>query len=218
MTSTTSDALDLLTTPLGVADPYPLYDALRADSPVAGYRDWPPGTVPGADEPVTAWALFGYHQVFAATRDHETFSSRDPIQEASSAPSLMLVNTDPPAHTGQRKLLSQAFSPRRIKRLGGWLDGLVPTLLDDLGDGEVDVMGFAAEVPARAMVRLLGLPDGDHVRFRRWANAFMLSSAMTPEERMSSNQEMVSAFSERLAEHSVRPRSGRRATWRTPRT
>ncbi|ULE35230.1 cytochrome P450 [Mycobacterium sp. IDR2000157661] len=204
MTSTTSDALDLLTTPLGVADPYPLYDALRADSPVAGYRDWPPGTVPGADEPVTAWALFGYHQVFAATRDHETFSSRDPIQEASSAPSLMLVNTDPPAHTGQRKLLSQAFSPRRIKRLGGWLDGLVPTLLDDLGDGEVDVMGFAAEVPARAMVRLLGLPDGDHVRFRRWANAFMLSSAMTPEERMSSNQEMVSAFSERLAEHSVR--------------
>jgi hypothetical protein len=39
-------------------------------------------------------------QVLAAARDSETFSSRDLIQEASSAPSLMLVNTDPPAHTG----------------------------------------------------------------------------------------------------------------------
>jgi len=204
MPSTTDLALGRLTSPEGVANPYPLYEELRADSPVAGYRDWPPGTVPGADEPVTAWALFDYDQVFEAARDSDTFSSRDPIQEASSAPSLMLVNTDPPAHTGERKLVGQAFSPRRVKRLEGWLAELVPELLDGLGEGVVDVMGFAAEVPTRAMVRLLGLPEGDHVRFKRWANAFMLSSAMTPEERMASNEEMVAAFSERLGEHAAR--------------
>lgn len=196
-----TDALGALTTPAGIADPYPLYDELRVLSPVAGYRDWPPGTVPGADEPVDAWALLRYDQVFEAARDSATFSSRDPIQEASSAPSLMLVNTDPPTHTAERKLVSQAFSPRRVKRLGGWLDELVPRLLDDIPDGETDVMSFAAEVPTRAMVRLLGLPDGDHVRFKRWANAFMLSSAMTPDERMASNDEMVEAFAGRLADH-----------------
>lgn len=204
MTSTTESALDLLTTPQGIADPYPLYDALRQSSPVAGYQDWPPGTVPGADAPVTAWALFRYDQVFEAARDNATFSSRDPIQEASSAPSLMLVNTDPPTHTTERKLVSQAFSPRRVKRLESWLADLVPDLLDALGDGEPDVMTFAAEVPTRAMVRLLGLPDGDHVRFKRWANAFMLSSAMSAEERIASNQEMVAAFTQRLAEHAAR--------------
>lgn len=198
------ECLTSLTEPAGIADPYPLYDELRALSPVAGYRDWPPGTVPGVDEPVTAWALFRYDQVFEAAKDNATFSSRDPIQEASSAPSLMLVNTDPPSHTAERKLVSQAFSPRRIKRLGGWLDELIPRLLDEVGDGETDVMAFAAEVPTRAMVRLLGLPDGDHVRFRHWANAFMLSSSMTPEERIDSNQEMVGAFAARLAEHSAR--------------
>ncbi|MCV7230105.1 cytochrome P450 [Mycolicibacterium komossense] len=198
------ECLTSLTEPAGIADPYPLYDELRALSPVAGYRDWPPGTVPGVDEPVTAWALFRYDQVFEAAKDNATFSSRDPIQEASSAPSLMLVNTDPPSHTAERKLVSQAFSPRRIKRLGGWLDELIPRLLDEVGDGETDVMAFAAEVPTRAMVRLLGLPDGDHVRFRHWANAFMLSSSMTPEERIASNQEMVGAFAARLAEHSAR--------------
>lgn len=209
MPSTTASALDLLTSLQGVADPYPLYDELRASSPVAGYRDWPPGTVPGADEPVTAWALFGYEQVLRAARDNATFSSRDPLQEASSAPSLMLVNTDPPLHTAHRKLVSKAFSPRRIARLDDWAAALVPTLLESLDDGAgpdgVDVMDFAAEVPTRAMVRLLGLPEGDHVRFKRWANAFMLSSDMSPEERMASNQEMVAAFAGRLAEHSGRP-------------
>ena len=204
MTSTAVPALGLLTTPDGVSNPYPLYDQLREVSPVPGYRDWPPGTVPGADEPVTAWALFSYDQVFAATRDTATFSSRDPLQEASSAPSLMLVNTDPPKHDVERKLVSQAFSPRRVKTLEGWLEGQLAMLLDNLGTGEVDVMDFAAEIPTRAMVRLLGLPDGDHVRFRKWANAFMLSSSLTPEERMASNIEMVEAFTSRLAEHTAR--------------
>ncbi|UJL28199.1 MULTISPECIES: cytochrome P450 [Mycolicibacterium] len=204
MSSTTASALELLTTASGIADPYPLYNQLRRLSPVAGYRDWPPGTIPGADEPVTAWALFRYDQVFEAARDSATFSSRDPLQEASSAPSLMLVNTDPPKHETERKLVSQAFSPRRVKRLEGWLGELVPRLLEDLGSGEVDVMEFAAEVPTRAMVRLLGLPDGDHVRFKRWANAFMLSSSLTPDERIASNDEMVAAFAGRLTEHTAR--------------
>ncbi|MGB3352664.1 MAG: cytochrome P450 [Mycobacterium sp.] len=203
MSSTTVLALDLLTTAQGIANPYPLYEQLRPLSPVAGYRDWPPGTVPGADEAVTAWALFRYDQIFEAARDTATFSSRDPLQEASSAPSLMLVNTDPPKHEVERKLVSQAFSPRRVKRLEGWLGELVPRLLDELGDGDVEVMEFAAEIPTRAMVRLLGLPDGDHVRFKQWANAFMLSSSLTPEERMASNEEMVMTFATRLAEHTA---------------
>jgi cytochrome P450 len=198
-----------LTSPEVIAYPYDVYDGLRAQSPVPGYRDWPPGTVPGLDEPVEAWALFTYEQVHAAARDPQTFSSRDPIQEASPAPSLMLVNHDPPGHTAERKLVQQAFSPRRINALAGWLEELVPALLDELGEGEVDVMEhFASEVPTRAMVRLLGLPEGDHVRFKRWANAFMLSSEMTPEERMASNAEMVEAFAERVGAHAAKGVSG----------
>lgn len=203
MSTTTAAPIERLTTAEGIANPYPIYDELRAQSPVPGYQDWPPGTVPGADEPVTAWALFDYASVYAAAKDSATFSSRDPIQEASSAPSLMLVNTDPPQHTAERKLVGQAFSPRRINRLEGWMRELVPTLLDELGEGEVDVMDFAAELPTRAMVKLLGLPEGDHVRFKKWANAFMLSSDMSPEERMASNEEMVAAFAARLGEHAA---------------
>ncbi len=194
------DGVAFRATPDVVADPYPSYARLRDASPVPGYRDWPPGTIPGLDEPVRAWAFLRYAHVAAAAKDTATFSSRDPLQEASSAPSLMLVNHDPPGHTALRRLVSLAFSPRRIAGLEAWLVELLPRLLDELGDGERDVMRLAPEVPARAMVRLLGLPDGDHERFQGWANAFMLSSDMEPAARMASNAEMVTAFTARVAE------------------
>ena len=191
MSSVSDVGVEMLPTPEGIANPFPIYERLRDQSPLPGYRDWPPGTVPGLDEPVTAWALLRYVDVLAAVRDPTTFSSRDPIQEASSAPSLMLVNHDKPEHTKLRGLVNQAFSPRRIAHLGPWLDELTPTLLGVLDDGEVDVMAqFAAELPTRAMVRLLGLSDDDQPRMKRWANAFMLSAVMTPEARTASNMEM----------------------------
>ena len=86
MTSTAVPALGLLTTPDGVSNPYPLYDQLREVSPVPGYRDWPPGTVPGADEPVTAWALFRYDQVFEATRAVRHTPSLLPSVAATALP------------------------------------------------------------------------------------------------------------------------------------
>ncbi|MBA2347498.1 MAG: cytochrome P450 [Solirubrobacterales bacterium] len=198
-TSSTEIGITELATAGVIADPYPIYDQFRDASPVPGYRDWPPGTIPGLDKPVDAWALFAYDDVYVAAKDAGTFSSRDPIQEASSAPSLMLVNHDAPEHTSLRKLVNLAFSPRRINALEGWLAGLMPNLLDELGEGEVDVMTLAPEVPARGMVKLLGLLEGDHVRFQKWANAFMLSSDMSPDERMASNMEMFQAFGERVA-------------------
>ena len=194
MTGIAEIGIDRLASPEVVENPYPAYARFREASPLAGYRDWPPGTVPGADEPVDAWALFKYEDVMEAVKDPETFSSRDPLQEASSAPSLMLVNHDAPDHTKLRKIVNLAFSPRRVNALEDWLAGMMPSLLDELGEGEVDAMTVAPEVPARGMVRLLGLDEGDHERFHFWANAFMLSSDMAPEERAASNQEMWQVF------------------------
>ena len=87
-----------------IANPYPVYAKLRESTPIYGYQDYPPGTVPGQDEPVTAWVLMKYDEVAAAARNHMTFSSRDPLQEQSSAPTLMLVNHDNPEHDRLRTL------------------------------------------------------------------------------------------------------------------
>jgi cytochrome P450 len=178
-----------------IASPYALYEKLRPHCPAWGYRDYPPGTVPDADEPVTAWVLLDYAQVSAAARDHRVFSSRDPLQEQSSAPTLMLVNHDNPEHDRLRGIVNMAFSRRRVEALEPWVGDIVNDMLSRLGDGEIEVMeALAARIPARIMVGLLGLPDEVVEKFRHWATAFMLSADLSPAQREASNRELVEYF------------------------
>ncbi|ABS65098.1 cytochrome P450 [Parvibaculum lavamentivorans DS-1] len=180
-----------------IASPYALYDRLRPYGPVYGYRDYPPGTVPDADEAVTAWVLLNYDHVSAAARDHRIFSSRDPLQEQSSAPTLMLVNHDNPEHDRLRSIVNLAFSRPRIEALDPWVREIVGGMVAGLGDGDTEVMeALAARIPARIMVGLLGLPEEVVDRFRHWATAFMLSADLDPAEREASNAELVRYFTE----------------------
>ena len=178
-----------------IANPYPLYAKLRPQTPVFGYRDYPPGTVPGQDEPVAAWALMKYEDVATAAKDHETFSSRDPLQEQSSAPSLMLVNHDNPEHDRLRAFVHTPFAFRQIEHLKPWIAARIDEMLEELVGREVEVVGeLTSIIPARVMMRLLGCPDEDAMRCRDWANAFMLSADLSAEERQASNQQLAAYF------------------------
>ena len=185
--------------PETIADPYPLYAQLREHTPAFGYQDYPPGTVPGQDEPVNAWVLMKYDEVLAAAQDHNTFSSRDPLQEQSSAPSLMLVNHDNPEHDRLREFVSHPFAFRQIEDLKPWITQRIEEMVEPFGGKIIEVVGdFTSIIPARVMMRLLGCPDDDHERCRDWANAFMLSADLTAEERQWSNQELIAYFMEKV--------------------
>lgn len=193
-----------LTTPDVIANPYPAYDALRGESPVSGYADWPPGTVPGQDAPLQAWALLKHAHVIAASKDHVRFSSAN-FQQDTGAPSLMLVNHDDPQHAALRKIVIQAFTMKRVRELRPHVEEVVADLINALPSGEVDlVTSLCAPLPARLMVRLLGLPDDLSAKFQLWANAFMLSTDMPPEERNQSNIDMVQYFQKVVADRAQR--------------
>lgn len=183
-----------------IANPYPLYKRLRDSTPVYGYQDYPPGTVPGQDEAVTAWVLMKYDEVSAAARDHDTFSSRDPLQEQSSAPSLMLVNHDNPEHDRLRRLVNIAFSRKEIGLIKPWITERITEMFNEVTEGDIEVIEqITSVIPARVMMRLLGQPDEDAIKCRGWATAFMLSADLSPEEREASNQSMVAYFAENVA-------------------
>jgi cytochrome P450 len=80
-------------------NPYPLYNQLRASSPLLRV---PP--------PFNAWMIFDYEGVRWALNDHATFSSRVPAPK-------WFIFFDPPAHTKLRALISQAFTPRMVANL-----------------------------------------------------------------------------------------------------
>jgi cytochrome P450 len=184
--------VNVFTRPEGMRNPFPYYDALRPLGAIPGYVDWSPGTVPGIDPPLTAWAVFSYALVDEVLRNHQVYASRDPGQEESDAPNIILQGDDQPVHTIRRKLATKAFSARRVSSMKDWLAQEMVGVADRLGEGEVDVVvDLTGELPTRSMVRLLGLPHVGYKKMLDWAHAFMQSADLTPEERRDRNIEMI---------------------------
>jgi cytochrome P450 len=183
-----------------IRNPYPYYEHLREQPIQFGLKDWPPGTIPGADEPFPAWALFKYEDVAAAARNHEVFSSRDPMQEASSAPTLMLVNHDKPEHTRLRSIAQRAFSPTRVlEDVAPWAEATIATMFDELPAHEMDFMeSFSVQIPARFLTRLIGTPEEDWERLRDWGNAFMVTSNYIAAQRQASNEELAAYYADHV--------------------
>lgn len=168
-----------LSRPEVIANPYPFYADLRDRSPLFGYLDYPPGTIPGVDTPRPSWAVLRYADVQHVCRNHQLFSSRDEMQEQSAGTTLMLVNHDPPYHTILRAMAFKAFTPARIASLAAWMRDTVNAMLDEEPDieREVDFMrNLAPDLPARVMCHLMGVPASDYKRIRMWANAFMVTA------------------------------------------
>ena len=98
------------------------------------------------------------------------------LAERDGQRSRSILSLDPPDHTRLRRLVSSAFTVRRIERLRDRARVLVAELLDDIaGDaapGEpVDLLArFAFPLPFVVISELLGMPDGDRDQLRAWSH------------------------------------------------
>ena len=189
---------DQLSTPDVIANPYPYYRELREHSPV-NYVFLPAGAVSGIDEPVRAWALMKYNDVYSALRDHDTFISRHSLA-GKIAPRLALIQDDPPRHTRFRRLVNRAFTLKRIEALAPWITDIAHELLDEITSLETEVMqSYAIPLPVKVIARLLGIPGEDYRALKCWSDAFLAFSSVAPGERARSNQEMMAYFGQMAA-------------------
>ncbi|MET9780927.1 cytochrome P450 family protein [Nocardiopsis alba] len=92
-------------------------------------------------------------------------------------------------HTRLRRLVSKAFTPRRVERLRPAVVDIVERLLDDVEreaaaseDGVVDLKrSFAEPLPLTVIGDLFGLSEEDRPRMHRLVNAFF-DQGVAPEE------------------------------------
>jgi cytochrome P450 len=132
-------------------DPHAVWRRLRDEAPV--YYN------PAHD----FYALSQFADVDTAHRDPQTFSSaHGTVLEMMSSDFLsndLMIFMDPPDHTRMRRLVSKAFTPRRIAILEEDIKELCGRLLDEqVGSGGFDfVQDFGARVPATVIAALLGL-------------------------------------------------------------
>jgi pimeloyl-[acyl-carrier protein] synthase len=134
-------------------------------------------------------ALVGRYQDAARIlRDHERFSSVPPmspfIQERlevfGTAPRV--VFSDPPIHTRLRRLVSRAFTPKRIRDLEPRICDYTKILLDRVAQkGTFEVMGdLANPLPVMVIAEILGVPPQDYLTFKQWSDRVIESDNTPP--------------------------------------
>ncbi|WP_030270825.1 cytochrome P450 family protein [Streptomyces sp. NRRL B-24484] len=161
------------------ADPYPAYAWLREHAPV--HRT----TLPSG---VDAWLVTRYADARQALADARL--SKNPVHHSEQAhrsgrvgipgerqADLMthLLNIDPPDHTRLRRLVSKAFTPRRVAEFEPRVQQLTDRLIDSFADrGTADLIHeFAFPLPIYAICDLLGVPPEDQDDFRDWAGMML---------------------------------------------
>jgi cytochrome P450 len=195
------------TDPEWIADPYPIWDELRATCPVA-HSDRYGGT----------WLPVRHEDVAAVAYDTEHFTSRSvvvselrPGPDDLPAPIGLAppITSDPPFHAMARRLLLPAFSPKRIAALEPFTRQLCGELLDAVAareefDAAVD---YAQHIPLRVIVRMLGFPQEDADVFRRFIRMVLEDVGQSAEERQAQvdDGELDDYMNARIAEHLDNP-------------
>jgi cytochrome P450 len=167
-----AELLDL-SDPAVVADPYPAFAALRAQTPVA----WHSG--------LRMWIATSHAACSQVLRDRglgRIFRPREPEDVWDTFNWLhadSILDSEPPKHTRLRRLVQSAFSRGHVARLGPRIEALTSGLLDkcavELADtGSFDVITNLAEpLPVLVIAELLGWPEADRGLLRPWSQAIV---------------------------------------------
>ena len=167
-------------------DPYPTYAHLRAMHPVTRAR------IPIYGE---SWLVTRYDDVARGLR-HPALSSdarraggraaRDELDrwmpKVFKVLQRSMVTVDDPDHRRLRNLVHQAFTPRRVERLTADIDAIVDRLLDDLARAKrADLLAaYALPLPLTIIGNMLGVPNAERSKFRRWSAEFLEAGAGDP--------------------------------------
>jgi cytochrome P450 len=152
----------------GRDDPYPVYAALRREAPVARTAD-------GAllltrfDDCSAALrdAAIGHGDPAAAEHVAGLVDWRDHLSLRQFRTSMLSV--DPPGHTRLRRLVSGAFTPRRVAALQPFIEALTDELLDAMPAEGDFIAAFAFPLPIAVIGELLGVPRADQAQFQHLA-------------------------------------------------
>lgn len=198
-----------------LADPYPMYRALRERSPVS----WSPL--------MEVWLFTRYDDVVAVLNDsrfsadrrqaRNRFSEMVTKQEQEFGPfarTQTMLSSDPPQHTRLRRLVSKAFTPRAVENLRPRIQQIVDQLLDEVRDQrELELVSqLAGPLPVIVIAEMLGVPPEDRARFKQWSDAVVatLGGPFAPPDVMAearrSIEELAAYFSHFIADRRRQPR------------
>lgn len=118
------------------------------------------------------FALTRYDDVLECLLDTDTYVSRFgttlDMMSDDEFPLPMFIFRDPPEHTLLRKLVSRAFTPRKIDGLEARIERVCGRLFEPLEDAPMFdfVEAFSSLLPPTVILALLGFPEGLETEMR----------------------------------------------------
>jgi cytochrome P450 len=153
-------------------DPWDVYRWLRDEAPVYHH------------EGLGFWAVSRYDDCVEVHRDTATFTSTrgvtlDQLRSAAFGEVVdqvaSIIMMDPPVHERMRRLVSRAFTPRRIAEWEPVVRTVIGRHLDALAgvDGFDVVADLAGPFPVDVICEIVGIPAADRQQIRHWTDTML---------------------------------------------
>ena len=177
------------TDPHWTQDPFPIWDEMRAASPVVH-----------TDRFLGCYLPTTYEAVRQIAHDTENFSSRRiivrderPEVARNAAPP---ITSDPPEHKPAKQLLLPPFTPDAMKKLEPRVRAICNELIDGfIADGKVDAAArYTKHIPVRAIAHMLGIPESDSELFIKWIHMILELGIKNESTLVQAVQEMTAYF------------------------
>lgn len=187
------------TDPRWTENPFPIWDELRAKSPIVH-----------TDRFLGVYLPTTYEAVKEISYDTEHFSSRRVVvrnvrpEPPQPAPP---ITSDPPAHKPAKQILLPPFTPDAIAKL----EPRVRAICNELIDGFIDQPGvdaaahYTKHIPTRAIAHMLGIPEKDGDLFIKWIHEILELGIHDDATLMRAVGDMTAYFAEQIEARKKHP-------------
>jgi cytochrome P450 len=187
------------TDPRWTENPFPIWEKLRAASPVVH-----------TDRFLGCYMPTTYEAVKEIAYDTEHFSSRRVIvrdvrpETVNPAPP---ITSDPPEHKPAKQVLLPPFTPDAMKKLEPRVRAICNELIDEfIADGKCDAAArYTKHIPVRAIAHMLGIPEKDGELFIKWIHGILELGIKDNDALMTAVDEMSAYFAGHIEYRKTHP-------------
>ncbi|MGI8678484.1 MAG: cytochrome P450 [Jatrophihabitans sp.] len=183
--------------------PFPGDERLDTDARYAALRSSEPVSRVTMANGEPAWLVTRYDDMKAILSDPRFSRSLVAGQDVTTAThrmadqprSVILPLSDPPEHTTIRRLVSKAFTARRVETIRPRAEQIVENLLDNLAAAQppADFVALVAmPLPVTIITDILGIEGPAYATMRHWSEALMSVTALDSGEVVAIKDEFES--------------------------
>lgn len=139
------------------------------------------------------WSVTRFADIVEVEKDHQTFSSEPTVILGDQPEDFQFVNfiqSDPPIHDEQRKVVQPVVAPRNLANLEGLIRQRAATILDSLPTGQPInwVQEVSIELTTQMLATLFDFPFEERRKLTYWSDMAIATEEMTGSNAISEDE------------------------------